>query len=151
MLGQAYSSVATAEVLVIDALGVMGEWYTIADVALVGGSLVDGIGGHNVMEPALLACVPIIGPFNQNGQHLIDGLREIDDSCIRQVATSAELAAAVLSVLQSAHQDGANTHSPLQNTVRLAAEQLAQRTRMRIVDVVHLAVLPNKTLSPIKP
>jgi len=151
MPGQAYSSVATAEVLVIDALGVMGEWYTIADVALVGGSLVDGIGGHNVMEPALLACVPIIGPFNQNGQHLIDGLREIDDSCIRQVATSAELAAAVLSVLQSAHQDGANTHSSLQNTVRLAAEQLAQRTRMRIVDVVHLTVLPNKPISPNKP
>jgi 3-deoxy-D-manno-octulosonic-acid transferase len=54
------------EVYVADTLGEMGLLFRLADVAVMGGSFVDGIGGHNPLEPARLG-VPVItgeGAFN---------------------------------------------------------------------------------------
>ena len=126
------SCLATVDLLVVDALGVMGEWYSIAEVALVGGSMVDGIGGHNIMEPALLGCVPLHGPFAFNGQHLIDALRQEDSSCIRQVCSCEELTAAVVDVLQEG--------GPSQSAVRAAAEKVRMSSCARLVDAVNDAI-----------
>jgi len=134
------SSLAAMDVLVVDALGVMGEWYTIADVALVGGSLVDGIGGHNVIEPALLACVPLHGPFNKNGQHLIDALRKVNTACIRQVSSTTELAAAVLAVLEAVDGKDAAILGPLQIAARDAAEHIVHHTCVQLAAAVAEAV-----------
>ncbi len=48
----------SAEVLLVDALGELLDFYAAADVAFVGGSLVP-VGGHNLLEPAALG-VPIL-------------------------------------------------------------------------------------------
>ena len=53
-------------VYVADTLGEMGLWYRLAHVAVVGGSLVPGIGGHNPMEPARLGCPILSGPYVDN-------------------------------------------------------------------------------------
>jgi 3-deoxy-D-manno-octulosonic-acid transferase len=59
------SAFADASVLVVDQLGLLVYCYAIADVAFVGGSLVDR-GGHNPIE-ALLAGTPVIsGPHVHN-------------------------------------------------------------------------------------
>jgi len=134
------ASLASADVLVVDALGVMGNWYSIADVALVGGSLVQGVGGHNVVEPALLGCVPLHGPFNENGQHLIDGLRAIDPACIQEVSSPAQLAAAVLAVLRSV-RDGDAKSAPLQRAAAAAAQRLSASTCAQLADSVAAVVL----------
>jgi 3-deoxy-D-manno-octulosonic-acid transferase len=134
------SCLATADLLVVDELGVLGEWYSAAEVALVGGSMVDGIGGHNVMEPALLGCVPLHGPFAFNGQHLIDALRDEDPRSIRQVTSSEELATAVVDVLLSARQEGVAKDGPLQSATRAAAQRVRQKSCARIVDAVHEAI-----------
>ena len=47
---------------VADTVGELGLWYRLADLALVGGSLLPGIGGHNPLEPARLECPFISGP-----------------------------------------------------------------------------------------
>ncbi len=52
--------------LVIDTMGELAGIYGIADVAIVGGSLVAGIGGHNVFEPALAGAPTLVGPWNAN-------------------------------------------------------------------------------------
>jgi 3-deoxy-D-manno-octulosonic-acid transferase len=58
---------STFEVLLVDTLGELLEFYAAADVAFVGGSLVP-IGGHNLLEPAA-AGVPILtGPHNSNSE-----------------------------------------------------------------------------------
>jgi 3-deoxy-D-manno-octulosonic-acid transferase len=59
------SAFADASVLVVDQLGLLVYCYAIADVAFVGGSLVDR-GGHNPIE-AVLAGIPVIsGPHVSN-------------------------------------------------------------------------------------
>jgi 3-deoxy-D-manno-octulosonic-acid transferase len=53
-------------VYVADGLGELGLWYRLADLAVIGGSLVSGVGGHNPLEPARLGCAFIAGPFVEN-------------------------------------------------------------------------------------
>jgi 3-deoxy-D-manno-octulosonic-acid transferase len=49
--GSEISSAGSAEVIVVDSMGVLGRLYALADIAFVGGSLVRS-GGHNPLEPA---------------------------------------------------------------------------------------------------
>ena len=54
-----------ADVLLLDTLGELLDFYAAADVAFVGGSLVP-IGGHNLLEPAALGLPILAGPNNSN-------------------------------------------------------------------------------------
>jgi 3-deoxy-D-manno-octulosonic-acid transferase len=56
----------SAEVIVADTLGELGLWYRLADLAVVAGSLVPGVGGHNPLEPARLDCPMVSGPHVEN-------------------------------------------------------------------------------------
>ena len=53
------------EVLLLDTLGELVDFYAAADVAFVGGSLVT-VGGHNLLEPAALGKPVVTGPFTAN-------------------------------------------------------------------------------------
>lgn len=59
------------EVVVIDRIGLLRRLYAIADIALVGGSLIQikGIGGHNPLEPAAFS-KPIV--FGKNMKNFAD-------------------------------------------------------------------------------
>lgn len=54
------------DVLLLDTLGDLLQCYAAADIAYVGGSLVAGIGGHNLIEPAALAVPTLTGPHGDN-------------------------------------------------------------------------------------
>ena len=56
-------AVAEAEILLLDTLGELLDFYAAGDVAFVGGSLVP-IGGHNLLEPAALGLPILTGPNN---------------------------------------------------------------------------------------
>ena len=51
------------DVLLLDTIGDLTDFYAAADVAFVGGSLVP-IGGHNLLEPAALGLPVVSGPHN---------------------------------------------------------------------------------------
>ena len=53
------------EVVLVDTLGELLDFYAMGDVAFVGGSLVD-VGGHNLLEPAALGVPVLSGPHNFN-------------------------------------------------------------------------------------
>ncbi|BFM02295.1 hypothetical protein Psyaliredsea_09420 [Psychrobacter alimentarius] len=67
---------AGTQVYLADSMGELMTWYTLADVALVGGSLVD-IGGHNPVEPASVATPVIMGRYTQSCQSVVDALSEV--------------------------------------------------------------------------
>jgi 3-deoxy-D-manno-octulosonic-acid transferase len=50
----------------VDAIGLTGTVYAAAELALVGGSLVPGIGGHTPFEPAASGCAVLTGPHVAN-------------------------------------------------------------------------------------
>lgn len=49
-------------VLLIDQMGILTAFYAVADVAVVAGSFVDHVGGHHLLEPALLGVPALFGP-----------------------------------------------------------------------------------------
>jgi 3-deoxy-D-manno-octulosonic-acid transferase len=51
--------------LAVDEMGVLNQLYSIADIAIVGGSFED-FGGHNPLEPAFFGKAIIIGPYHQS-------------------------------------------------------------------------------------
>ena len=46
----------------------MGALFTVADVVVMGGSFVEGVGGHNPLEPARLARAIVTGPHAFNAR-----------------------------------------------------------------------------------
>ena len=52
----------THPLLLVDAMGALGKCYQICDLAFVGGSLTDKIGGHNLLEPVFYAKPILFGP-----------------------------------------------------------------------------------------
>ena len=68
--GQAIGPETTA--YVADTVGEMGLFYRLAEVAVMGGSLVAGIGGHNPLEPARLGVPVVTGPHVFNAAELYD-------------------------------------------------------------------------------
>ncbi|KAH9566084.1 hypothetical protein CY35_04G111700 [Sphagnum magellanicum] len=51
----------STDVYIADTLGELKEFYSLAPVAFVGGSLVEGLSGHNLAEAAAAGCVVLTG------------------------------------------------------------------------------------------
>ena len=57
------------DVILVDVIGILKKLYAVADVAFVGGSLVD-LGGHNPLEPAAFSKPIIFGQNMSNFAHI---------------------------------------------------------------------------------
>lgn len=58
-------------VFILDVIGQLGNFYSIADIVFVGGSLIKR-GGHNILEPAFLGKPILFGPYMFNFQDIAD-------------------------------------------------------------------------------
>lgn len=67
-------------VFLADTMGELGMWYAVADIAIVGGSLVD-IGGHNPIEAAIVGKPIIMGQYTQSCQQIVDKLKAVGALC----------------------------------------------------------------------
>jgi 3-deoxy-D-manno-octulosonic-acid transferase len=76
-------------VFLLDTLGELQMFYAAADVAFVAGSLVP-VGGHNLLEPAVLGLPMLSGPHNHNAQD-VAGLFE-QCGALRIVRSKEDLA-----------------------------------------------------------
>jgi 3-deoxy-D-manno-octulosonic-acid transferase len=81
-------AVPDAEVVLVNEMGVLHQWYAAADVAFVGGSLVP-VGGHNLLEPAALAKPVLTGPESFNAPEVAAAL--LASGGARQVGNVEEL------------------------------------------------------------
>jgi 3-deoxy-D-manno-octulosonic-acid transferase len=84
------------EVLLVDTLGELLDFYAMSDVAFVGGSLVP-VGGHNLLEPAALGIPVLTGPHHHNAPDIAKIL--VDSGAARIVNDGAELATQVNALL----------------------------------------------------
>jgi 3-deoxy-D-manno-octulosonic-acid transferase len=85
------------EVYVADTLGELGLWFRLARLAVMGGSLVERIGGHNPLEPARLGCPVASGPHIDNWRGVYDDLQA--ERAVRRVEGPATLAAVMAEAL----------------------------------------------------
>lgn len=59
-------------IILIDAMGLLNSLYQLATLAIVGGSFVPGIGGHNILEP-IQAHIPVLfGPYMDKQPELVE-------------------------------------------------------------------------------
>ena len=80
---------ATDPVYLVDTLGELQMFYAAADVAFVAGSLVP-VGGHSLLEPAVLGLPMLSGPHTQNAQDVADLFEQC--GALRIVRSAEELA-----------------------------------------------------------
>jgi len=80
----------TDSVFLIDTIGELQMFYAASDVAFVAGSLVP-IGGHSLLEPAVLGLPILSGPHTQNSQDVADLLAQ--PGALRIVRDAQELGA----------------------------------------------------------
>ena len=90
-----------ASVFLCDTMGEVPHFYAASDVAFVAGSLVP-IGGHNLLEPAVLGLPIVAGPYNFNGQDIADLF--VDRGACRVVAGPEELVETVSELLSEREQ-----------------------------------------------
>jgi 3-deoxy-D-manno-octulosonic-acid transferase len=91
-------------VLLLDTFGELGLAYAVADVVLVGGSLVSmkGTAGHNVLEAAVQEKPVIYGPFMDNFLESKRLLEEVDAGFT--VQNAAELTKTILDLVKNRDQ-----------------------------------------------
>lgn len=74
-LQQSTQAAPAPDVLLLDSIGELPIAYAAADIAFVGGSLVTGVGGHNLLEPAALGVATLTGPYGYNAPDIVAALR----------------------------------------------------------------------------
>ena len=93
----AAGAIGEADILLLDSLGELLDFYAAGDVAFVGGSLVP-IGGHNLLEPAALGLPILTGPHNSKSA---EAARLLISSGAAQVAENPQdLADKVVALLK---------------------------------------------------
>lgn len=65
------------QVYLADSMGELSVWYQLADVAFVGGSMVN-VGGHNPVEALAVATPVIMGKYTQSCQMIVDELKHAE-------------------------------------------------------------------------
>jgi 3-deoxy-D-manno-octulosonic-acid transferase len=103
--GQAFDG--RADVHVADGLGELGLWFRLARAALVGGSLVEGPGGHNPLEPARLNTPILSGPHVRNWRSVYAALGD----AVVAVSDTESLAAAWAAALDQPEETRARAQA----------------------------------------
>ncbi len=119
------------QVFLGDSMGEMLAWFSLSDVAFVGGSLVN-TGCHNVLEPAALGVPVLVGPSQFNFQTICEQLQEA--GALKTVPDEQALARAVLDLLrdepgrqlmgEAGQRTVAQNRGALQRILSLIAERL---------------------------
>ena len=64
------------EIVIIDKMGILTDFYQLADFVFVGGTFVN-IGGHSILEPLFYGKKPIIGKYFQNIEEIVRDAQEL--------------------------------------------------------------------------
>ena len=59
-----------AKVILIDQMGILDILYQISDLAILGGSVINRVGGHNILEPVFLKTPVFFGPYMHSQEEL---------------------------------------------------------------------------------
>jgi 3-deoxy-D-manno-octulosonic-acid transferase len=85
-------------VFLLDSVGELASIYALAAVAFVGGSLLPGVGGHNILEPAQYGVPVLVGPNTVNFREIVS-IFERGDSL--KIVTAQNLAGELLQLLDA--------------------------------------------------
>ncbi|XP_010452273.1 PREDICTED: probable 3-deoxy-D-manno-octulosonic acid transferase, mitochondrial [Camelina sativa] len=82
-------------IYVVDTLGELREFYSVAPIAVIGGSFIPGLTGHNLSEAAAAGCAVITGCHVGHFSHMVKAMKQSNPLSVTQVSTKLELKEAV--------------------------------------------------------
>jgi len=86
------------KVFILDTLGELRKFYSVSDVAFVGGSMED-YGGHNIMEPASFGIPVLFGPYISNVENIANYILKSKGGMV--VRNAQELVDEIIKLYQS--------------------------------------------------
>jgi len=99
------------DVFLLDSIGELKLMYATADCSFVAGSLVP-IGGHNILEPALLDSPVLFGPYMANSRQLVKQMLAAE-ACI-QCASKADILEKFTQLMSNEHKHTQIIHNAQQ-------------------------------------
>ncbi|MDR1289308.1 MAG: hypothetical protein LBJ77_02855 [Holosporales bacterium] len=85
------------DIYIIDQIGCLGNFFEVIDTALICGSLIPGIGGHNMLEPLHFSCNILTGQFTENCEDIyqavqavcpkVSGVDDLSENIIQSINT----------------------------------------------------------------
>ena len=84
------------DILLLDTVGDLPGFFAAADIAFIGGSLVD-VGGHNLLEPARLRKPIVFGPYMTNFKNIAEAMKRIGAAV--EVRDAADLTGVLIDLL----------------------------------------------------
>jgi 3-deoxy-D-manno-octulosonic-acid transferase len=123
-------------VILIDTIGELSAVWGLADVAFVGGSLMPGRGGQNMMEPAAFGAAVLFGPHTDNFRETVEQL--LARVGARRVADADDLARALLDDLND--PEAAAARGAAGRAFVLAQNGAADRTLLELDRLIEPAL-----------
>lgn len=72
-----WKNLKKTEIVVVNKMGVLTDFYQMADFVFVGGTLVN-VGGHSILEPLYYGRKPIIGKYYQNIEQIVNDAKKFN-------------------------------------------------------------------------
>uniref|UniRef100_A0A7C9AIU9 lipid IVA 3-deoxy-D-manno-octulosonic acid transferase n=2 Tax=Opuntia streptacantha TaxID=393608 RepID=A0A7C9AIU9_OPUST len=92
---------SATNIYVIDTLGELKLFYRLMPIAVIGGSFLPSLAGHNVSEAAAAACAVLTGPHVGHFVHMVSAMQQANPLSILQVSGELELIEALRDLLSN--------------------------------------------------
>jgi len=111
-------------IFLLDSIGELSSFYSLADIAFIGGSLVPK-GGHNILEPALHGAAIVVGPYTENFRDIVELFRRADAVVVSSADHLAETFLSLLDDDQRRHDLGTRAREILRANSGATARTVA--------------------------
>lgn len=98
---------SSTRVYMVDTLGELRMLYRVTPVAVIGGSFLSGLAGHNISEAAAAGCAVMTGPHVGHFYHMLVEMWQINPLAVKQVSGEFELLQTLKELLGDASTLGA--------------------------------------------
>nr|KYP73781.1 3-deoxy-D-manno-octulosonic-acid transferase [Cajanus cajan] len=89
-------------IYVVDTLGELRHLYTLTPIAVIGGSLLPGLAGHNISEAAAAGCAVLTGYHIGHFSHMVLEMQRSNPLSVLQVSGKSELEKALFELFTNA-------------------------------------------------
>lgn len=119
-----------ANVILVDQIGFLADLYARADFCFVGGSWIEGVGGHDLLEPARFGIPIFIGPHHKNVAKTAETLER--EESLRILKNNSDWDKAIKEILGRNHESDAR----MVRSIRQYAQTIRECYRERFFRIV---------------
>ncbi|XAR69692.1 Lipid IV(A) 3-deoxy-D-manno-octulosonic acid transferase [Bertholletia excelsa] len=92
---------ARTNIYVVDTLGELRDFYRLTPIAVIGGSFLPGLTGHNISEAAAAGCAVLTGCHVGHFGHMVQEMQRVTPLSVLQVSGKLELQKSLLELLSN--------------------------------------------------